>query len=164
MSKKRLRADSRTSTESCDRRALGIKKSMRANRSKNTGPEVELRRLLRSRGITGYRVHWRVAGRPDVALPGLKVAIFVHGCFWHRCPHCNPHQPQSNREYWEPKFARTVERDRSHEEQLQADGWIVETVWECELERDSGAVLDRILEIIASARFGSDRSSGRGGK
>lgn len=74
----------------------GVGKSMRANRSRNTGPEMLLRRMLRERGLTGYRLHWPVEGRPDVAFPGLKVAVFVHGCFWHRCPRCNPHEPQSN--------------------------------------------------------------------
>ena len=130
----------------------GVGKSMRANRSRNTGPEMLLRRMLRERGLTGYRLHWPVEGRPDVAFPGLKVAVFVHGCFWHRCPRCNPHEPQSNTEYWRPKFARTVERDKEHETHLQSLGWTVLTVWECELSANPNEAIDRIVAAVAQSR------------
>lgn len=66
-------------------------KVMSAVRGKDTKPELALRKALKDVGIQGYRLHWkRAPGRPDIAYPGSKVAIFVHGCFWHRCPYCNP--------------------------------------------------------------------------
>ena len=67
---------------------------MRANRARNTGPELRLRKALREAGLGGYRLNWKKApGRPDIAYPGRKVAIFVHGCYWHHCPRCYPNLP-----------------------------------------------------------------------
>lgn len=67
-----------------------VRHSMQGNRGKNTKPELLVRAHLREAGLTGYRLHWHVAGRPDVAWPGKRVAVMVNGCFWHRCPHCHP--------------------------------------------------------------------------
>jgi DNA mismatch endonuclease (patch repair protein) len=110
-------------------------KSMQGNKRRDTRPELEMRRLLREAGFPGYRLQWKkVPGRPDIAYPGRKVAIFVNGCFWHRCPRCNLPLPKSNREFWEAKFKRNVERDRRKIEELEALGWKVLVVWECELK------------------------------
>ena len=73
-----------------------VRNVMRANRAKNTGPELRLRRALREAGLGGYRLNWKKApGRPDIAYPGRKLAIFVHGCYWHHCPRCYPNLPKS---------------------------------------------------------------------
>ena len=120
-------------------------KSMRGNVRKDTKPEMELRRLLREAGYTGYRLQWKVPGRPDICYPGRKVAIFVNGCFWHRCPICNLPMPKNNREFWEAKFSGNVERDRRNIGLLEADGWHVIVVWECEIKKDPEGVIDRIL-------------------
>ena len=105
---------------------------MRANRGKDAGPEKTLRALLREAGYSGYRLHWkRVPGRPDIAYPGRKVAVFVHGDFWHRCPRCNLPLPKTNREFWERKFALNAERDKRKVDALEALGWTVVVVWEC---------------------------------
>lgn len=118
---------------------------MRANKAKNTRPELELRRLLREAGYPGYRLHWKKApGHPDVAYPGRKVAIFVNGCFWHRCPHCKPSTPRANAEFWQAKFAANEERDRSKTIQLKETGWTVITVWECQLRYDATALVRTI--------------------
>lgn len=110
------------------------RKTMQANRGKNTKPELELRRLLREAGYPGYRLHWKKApGHPDIAYPGRKVAIFVNGCYWHRCPHCSPPMPKSNQEFWEAKFALNRERDARKTQELEASGWNVLTLWECEI-------------------------------
>lgn len=108
---------------------------MQGNRGKDTGPELRLRRLLREAGHPGYRLHWNKApGHPDIAYPGRKIAIFVNGCFWHRCPHCSPPVPKSNAGFWEAKFAANQERDARKARELEAAGWRVVTVWECRIE------------------------------
>ena len=119
---------------------------MQANKSKDTKPELRVREALRAAGLGGYRLHWKkAAGRPDICYPGRKVAIFVNGCFWHRCPHCALPLPKSNVEFWEHKFARNVERDARDEHILVADGWTVLVVWECRLRRGR---FDRTMEDL----------------
>lgn len=125
-----------------------ITKSMRGNKPKDTKPEVELRRLLRSAGFGGYRLHWNAAGRPDIAYPGRRVAIFVNGCFWHRCPHCEPPLPKSNAEFWSEKFRRNQERDQRKKNELERAGWTVLTVWECELREDPSRVLREVTKVL----------------
>ena len=77
----------------------------------------------------------KVPGHPDVAWPGKKVALFVNGCFWHRCPHCKPSMPKSNVEYWVVKFERNVERDERSRAALEELGWTVHVIWECQLKK-----------------------------
>ena len=117
-----------------------VRNTMLANRSTDTGPEKAVRRMLREAGHPGYRLHWRIDDeearyicRPDIAYPGRKLAIFVHGCFWHRCPRCALELPKSNTDYWSKKFKRNVERDREKEEALLDLGWDVHIIWECEI-------------------------------
>lgn len=121
---------------------------MKANRGRSTGPEVVLRKALRDSGYPGYRLNWKnVPGSPDIAYPGRKVAIFVNGCFWHRCPICNLPLPKTHVEFWEDKFRRNVERDARKTEELISMGWTVVTVWECEL-KDVESVLRRIIPLL----------------
>lgn len=128
------------------------RKTMQANRSKNTKPELELRRLLRDAGYPGYRLHWkRAPGHPDIAYPGRKVAIFVNGCFWHRCPRCNPPVPKSNPEFWNTKFATNQERDTRQTSDLVTAGWTVVTVWECELKRNPAEAVAQIENALERA-------------
>jgi len=110
---------------------------MQGNKSKDTKPELTVRKLLREAGLPGYRLQWKKApGRPDIAFPGRKIAIFVNGCFWHRCPICDLSIPKTNYEYWNEKFQRNVERDKTKIEELEKDGWKVLIVWECELKNE----------------------------
>ena len=122
-----------------------VRKSMQGNKRANTKPELILRKALREAGLSGYRLQWKVPGHPDISWPGQKVAIFVNGCFWHRCPMCKPPMPKSNVEYWSSKFERNVERDQRKLEQLEEAGWTVHTVWECELKRDRIESTTRLL-------------------
>ena len=124
---------------------------MVANKSTNTKPELIVRSILRTAGFPGYRLHWRIDGdggryicRPDITFPGRKLAIFVHGCFWHRCPKCDLGLPKSNVDYWSQKFEKNIERDRKKEGSLLEMGWSVHTIWECEL--DGGA--SRLVDIL----------------
>ena len=107
-------------------------------RGKDTKPERQIRGLLHRLGyrftINGPR-NKQLPGRPDIVLPKHQTAILVHGCFWHRHPNCkSATTPSSNVAYWEKKFARNVQRDRQNEEALQALGWHVIVIWECELQ------------------------------
>ena len=116
-------------------------KSMQSNKRRDTKPELKVRKLLRDAGYPGYRLQWKkVPGRPDIAYPGRKIAIFVNGCFWHRCPKCNLPLPKSNQEFWEAKFKRNVERDQRKIGELEALGWKTFVIWECELEATSTAI------------------------
>ena len=119
---------------------------MRAVKSGDTSPELAVRRLVHSLGYR-YRLHGRdLPGRPDLVLPRLGKAIFVHGCFWHR-HRCAAGQstPASRIDYWKAKFARNVERDRSSLRKLRRLGWSVLVVWECQTRVGKGEALRRRL-------------------
>ncbi|MDI9590328.1 MAG: very short patch repair endonuclease [Acidobacteriota bacterium] len=131
---------------------------MQANRSTDTKPELLVRRRLREAGLPGYRLHWKgAAGRPDICYPGRKVAVFVNGCYWHRCPHCALPLPRTNVEFWSDKFARNRSRDERDHRALVSEGWTVLVVWECRLRdaRLDGTMRDLVREVtMASGRAG----------
>ena len=130
---------------------FAVHKSMQGNKRANTKPELLMRERLREAGLGGYRLQWKVAGHPDIAWPGKKVCVFVNGCFWHRCPHCKLSTPKKNVEYWTAKFERNVERDRENVAALEADGWRVHVVWECELKKKTiDATMAKLLPELAS--------------
>jgi DNA mismatch endonuclease (patch repair protein) len=118
-------------------------------RGKHTGPERRLRSLLHRAGFR-FRLHKKeLPGRPDIVLPRYRTAIFVHGCYWHRHAGCRlATTPSSNREFWLDKFAGTVKRDERNREALEAIGWKVLTVWECELSADPEGVLNRLSSAL----------------
>jgi len=121
---------------------------MRSNKGKDTKPEILLRSALREIEIPGYRLHWKQApGRPDISYPGKKIAIFVHGCFWHRCPHCNLSLPKSNIEFWSEKFRKNVERDSKKKKALENEGWDVLVIWECKIKENVYACAQRIKDL-----------------
>ena len=115
---------------------------------KNTKPEMLVRRALFGAGYR-FRLHRRdLPGAPDIVLPGCRVAIFVHGCFWHMHPGCkNAKLPSTRPEFWLAKLEGNVARDRLAVEVLLADGWRVLTVWEC-ATRDA-ATLANLSETLS---------------
>ena len=124
---------------------------MQGNKRANTKPELVVRQRLREAGLTGYRLQWKVPGHPDIAWPGKKVAIFVNGCFWHRCPHCKPPQPKSNIQYWVLKFERNEQRDAEVLARLTEMGWTVHVVWECQLKKKTiDATMAELLPQLAA--------------
>ena len=130
-----------------------VSKSMKSNRGRGTWPELRLRHALRASGLKEYRVNWPGApGRPDIVFPSSGLAVFVNGCFWHRCPRCNLPLPSTNREFWERKFLRNVNRDARKIRALRRLGWVVLVVWECELEKSSEAVTHRIQRMLGKRR------------
>lgn len=106
---------------------------MQKVRQRHTKPELIVRRTVHALGYR-FRLHRKdLPGSPDLALPKHKIAIFVHGCFWHRHPGCRlASTPKSNSEFWNDKFRRNVERDSRKETELRDLGWRVMVVWECE--------------------------------
>lgn len=117
-------------------------------RAKNTAPELALRRALHAAGHRGYRLHYTKApGRPDIAYVGRKVAVFVHGCFWHGCPYCRPRRPRSNKTFWDKKLDRNKERDARKVRDLRAAGWKVCTVWECRIRK---ALPEQVARVARS--------------
>ena len=108
-----------------------------------------MRALLREAGFPGYRLHWRgVPGRPDIAFPGRKVAIFVNGCFWHGCPHCAPRTPATHSNFWRRKFELNRERDARKTRELREAGWDVVVVWECELRARPELAIERVTQAL----------------
>ena len=126
-----------------------VSKVMSANKAKHTKPELLLRKALWANGLRGYRNNYKkVPGRPDVAFPVKKVAIFVNGCFWHRCPHCNYPLPKTNTAFWELKFKKNKDRDALKTKQLEALGWEVITAWECELDGDMNRIITQVKKML----------------
>ena len=112
-----------------------ISYTMSRIRSKNTKPEILVRKYLFSKGLRYRKNDKRYPGRPDIVLPKHNTMVFVNGCFWHM------HEgkpcfsmPKTRREYWLPKLTRNYERDMENIEKLRAAGWYVIVVWECELK------------------------------
>ena len=120
--------------------------------SKNTAPELNLRKAVRDRGF-GYRLEWPIPGmrrrRCDFAFVGAKVAVFVDGCFWHSCPIYGS-IPKSNRDWWAKKLARNRERDLESDRALQVRSWLSIRIWEHE---DPIAAADMIVSIVAERRL-----------
>ncbi len=118
-------------------------------RSKDTKPEEAVRKYLFAHGFRYRKNVKSLPGCPDVVLPKYKTVIFVQGCFWHMHDCGRFHWPASNQEYWEPKIRRNVERDQVNKEQLQALGWKVLNVWECELKKKNiEETMNRISQEI----------------
>ena len=123
---------------------------MRRVKGSDTAPEMKVRRLLRRMGV-GYRLHRKdLPGKPDVVMAGRRLAIFVHGCFWHGhdCTR-GARVPKANRDYWQAKVGRNRARDGEHRAALKARGWRVLTLWECELKDDAALEARLGAEVFA---------------
>lgn len=123
-------------------------------RSRDTKPEMRVRRALHAAGLR-YRLHdRRLPGSPDLVFPSRRVALFVHGCFWHRHAGCSAARlPKSRLEFWEPKLTGNVLRDQRQREALESAGWTVLVVWECETKDPNAlsALVERIRAEVPSA-------------
>ena len=109
-------------------------KNMAAIKSKNTNPEIKVRKLLHSLGYR-FRLHKKeLPGSPDIVLKKYKTVVFVHGCFWHRHKECKyASNPKTREEFWNKKFLSNIERDIKVRERIKAAGWKSIVVWACEL-------------------------------
>ena len=121
---------------------------MRRVKGKNTSPEIQVRKALTQLGAR-YRLHRRdLPGKPDIVMSGRRLALFVHGCFWHGhdCAR-GARVPKQNRDYWVGKVERNRARDAKSREALAALGWRVETIWECDL-KDAGGLAERLAALL----------------
>jgi DNA mismatch endonuclease, patch repair protein len=116
-------------------------------RGRDTGPELAVRRILHAMGYR-FRLHARdLPGRPDIVLRSRSTVVFVHGCFWHRHDCGLAYTPRTRHDFWQRKFNQNVERDRQAKRKLEAAGWRVVVVWECQLDRPS-ALTARLAAIL----------------
>jgi len=121
---------------------------MRQVKGRNTSPELKVRRALTKLGAR-FRLHRRdLPGAPDIVLPGRKLAIFVHGCFWHGhdCAR-GAREPKANAAYWRAKIGRNRERDAANQAKLAKLGWRAEVIWECGL-KDQAALEVRLKMLL----------------
>lgn len=124
------------------------RRTMQAVKSENTSPEMRVRRLLHRLGYR-YRLHQKnLPGRPDLVFPGRRKVVFVHGCFWHGhdCAR-GARVPKANRDYWVSKVGRNRARDGNNKRELEAAGWKVLAIWECEL-RDAEGTVKRLTQFL----------------
>lgn len=127
---------------------------MRSIRSRDTGPELAIRRVLFSRGYR-YRLHVAgLPGKPDIVLPRYRTVIEVRGCFWHGHSCYDGHIPRSRQEYWAPKIASNMARDCKQEQQLHDQGWNLLVVWACECTPTKiQETADRVVRALKEAEL-----------
>ena len=121
-------------------------RNMSAIKSKNTKPEIAVRKLLHSMGYR-FRLHRKdLPGSPDIVLPKYKTVIFVHGCFWHRHENCKyATTPKTRKEFWEKKFRENINRDNLNQANLSLKGWKIIIIWECQLKGDIKKLIRELL-------------------
>ena len=133
-----------------------VSRRMAAVKRRDTVPELELRRALGERGVR-FRLHDpKLPGTPDIVLMDRRVAVFVHGCFWHRHPGCSRATlPKSNVAFWSDKFRQNVKRDARKVRILRSRDWSVCIVWQCRIKANPGREASRIARIGATLRSGT---------
>ena len=119
-------------------------------KSKDTSIELMVRRYLFALGYR-YRINYKaLPGKPDIVFTTKKIAIFIHGCYWHGhdCGSRYAHSSKSNKAYWGPKIQRTQQRDQEHIAKLEADGWRVIVLWECQVRLDFDRIMLTLLNEL----------------
>ncbi len=104
-------------------------------RGRDTKTEIALRKLLYTKGLRGYRVNFKLPGKPDIVFTKYKIAVFIDGCFWHKCPKCFI-EPETNKDFWMNKINSNVERDTEINDILTKRGWKVIRFWEHEINNN----------------------------
>lgn len=116
-------------------------------KSTDTKPEIQVKKFLFHRGLR-YRTHYKVPGKPDIAFPSKKIAIFVQGCFWHKhnCKYSTI--PKTNRDYWAKKIQYNKKRDTINAKKLKSMGWKIVYIWECDLKYSPNRILNKLANYI----------------
>ena len=124
-------------------------RNMSAIKSKNTKPEIKVRKVLHSMGYR-FRLHSKdLPGSPDIVLPKYKTVIFVHGCFWHRHQNCKyASTPKTRQEFWNKKFNDNILRDKKNLEILSSLGWKIIIIWECETKNIEN-LREKIIDVFS---------------
>ena len=123
-------------------------RNMSAIKSKNTKPEIKVRKVLHSMGYR-FRLHSKdLPGSPDIVLPKYKTVIFVHGCFWHRHENCKYATiPKTRKEFWASKFKANIKRDKGIQEKIKNIGWQSVVIWECET-KNIDDLKEKLIDFI----------------
>ena len=124
-------------------------RTMQANR-RVSGLEIRFRQAIWTAGIRGYRLHRRLPGRPDLAFGRVRLAVFIHGCFWHQCPKGHLPAPKANAQFWQAKFRENRRRDDAAVASLGSMGWTAMTFWECDLREDMAGAVERLRAVVAT--------------
>jgi len=124
-----------------------VMSKIRSKGNKNT--ELTLINIFKKHGIKGWRRNWKLEGKPDFVFLKLKIAIFVDGCFWHRCPK-HYIKPRNNKDFWENKISKNVKRDKQVNRTLKSKGWKVIRIWEHDIEFNEKAVLRKLSGFPSS--------------
>ena len=123
-------------------------------RTRDTAPELSVRRIAHRMGLRFRLQRKDLPGRPDLVFPKHRLAVFVHGCFWHQHDGCRfAHVPKSRVAFWTKKFAQNVARDRRNVESLRGSGWRVGIIWECEAG-DEKAVRTHLASLVQQGQAG----------
>lgn len=119
-------------------------------KSRNNQIETKFRKELYRCGIR-YSLNYNLFGKPDLAIPSKKIAVFINGCFWHQHKNCKlAYMPKSNVAFWKTKLLKNVKRDKEVRNKLQKDGWNVLTAWECEIESNLTETVEKTVHLILS--------------
>ncbi|OQX22701.1 MAG: very short patch repair endonuclease [Candidatus Altiarchaeales archaeon A3] len=121
-------------------------------KSKDTKPEIKIRKQLYKKGIRGYRVHYKLFGKPDIVFPAKKIVIFIDGCFWHKCPKCFI-ESETRKEFWMKKIEGNVDRDHKVKVKLKKEGWTVLRYWEHEIKKSPEQVALKIIKKLKHINF-----------
>jgi len=116
-------------------------------KSKNTIIELEFRKYIWANGLRNYRIKNKITGKPDIYFPKTKVAIFIDGCFWHKCPKCFI-RPKSENKYWDKKIKNNIKRDRKINKQLKSEGIKVLRFWEHEIKKNIDNCYFKLKKIV----------------
>ncbi len=127
--------------------------NMRAIKSKNTHPEMVVRKIVHAMGYRFRLYRKDLPGKPDLTFALRRKVIFIHGCFWHQHNQSQCRRgsiPKSNSDYWIPKLARNVRRDCENEQKLVLAGWRVMVVWECEIQNDMNQLREKLVKFLST--------------
>ena len=121
-------------------------------KGKDTQPEIKLRKEIFSSGLKGHKIHKKIAGKPDIVFPKQRIAVFIDGCFWHKCPKCYQ-EPKTNNKFWSEKINANKRRDKKVNTQLKKDGWTILRFWEHEIKVNSSRCVEKIKNAVLSNKL-----------